>query len=183
MTGMLVYIKQLVKVFSIPADNDDSSVNLALLGLMKETNSSHYSYWNSLNSNKIAYYKNLLKYAYRPFESDFSYNKFADETDPRTYYAIHEFVERIETNARTQNKTPTLILPSTWLMKEDEQIKDLVGIPGNVNNVDATVCANVLFGLSYQLLLDEIKLEDLPELEQMIQDITDFLVFTVREKI
>ena len=33
--GMIVYIKQMVQVFSIPADNDDSSVNLALLGLMK----------------------------------------------------------------------------------------------------------------------------------------------------
>lgn len=56
------------------------------------------------------------------------------------------------------------MLPSTWLMKEDEQVKDLVGIPGNVNNVDATVCANVLFGLAYQLLMHEIKVEDLPEL-------------------
>ncbi len=41
-------------------------------------------------------------------------------------------------------------------MKEDEQIKDLVSIPGNVNNVDATVCANVLFGLAYQLIMNEI---------------------------
>ncbi len=53
---MLVYIKQIVQVFSIPADNDDSSVNLALLGFMKETNSTHYPFWNSLNSNKLAYY-------------------------------------------------------------------------------------------------------------------------------
>ena len=66
----------MVQVFSIPADNDDSSVNLALLGLMKETNSSHYEYWNSLNFNKIAYYKNLLKYAYRPFDSNYPFNKF-----------------------------------------------------------------------------------------------------------
>ncbi len=79
----------MVQVFSIPADNDDSSVNLVLIGLMKLTNSLHYSYWNSLNSNKIAYYKNLLKYAYRPFESNFSFNRFANEIDPRTYYAIH----------------------------------------------------------------------------------------------
>lgn len=30
---MIEYVKDLV--FSIPADNDDSSVNLALLGMMK----------------------------------------------------------------------------------------------------------------------------------------------------
>jgi hypothetical protein len=68
-------------------------------------------------------------------------------------------------------------------MKEDEQIKDLVGIPGNVNNVDATVCTNVLFGLSYQLIMGEIRIEDLPELDKMIRDTTDFLVFAVKEKI
>lgn len=79
----------MVQVFSIPADNDDSSVNLALEGFLKETNSSHYQYWNSLNYDKLSYYKNLLKYAYRPFESNFSKNKYADETDPRTYYAVH----------------------------------------------------------------------------------------------
>ncbi len=65
-------------------------------------------------------------------------------------------------------------------MKEHEQIKDLVGIPFNVNNVDATVCTNFLFGLSYQLLMDEIKISDLPELDQVIRDTTDFLVFTVK---
>jgi hypothetical protein len=32
---MILDIKEVVKIFSIPADNDDSSVNLALLGLMK----------------------------------------------------------------------------------------------------------------------------------------------------
>jgi hypothetical protein len=33
MIGMIEYVKDLV--FAIPGDNDDSSVNLALLGLMK----------------------------------------------------------------------------------------------------------------------------------------------------
>ncbi len=64
---MIVYIKQMVQVFSIPPENDDWIVNLALLGLMKEANSYNYGYWNSLNNKKITYYENLLKYAYRPF--------------------------------------------------------------------------------------------------------------------
>ena len=76
--GMLLYIKDLVQVFSIPPDNDDSSVNLALLGLMKETNSSHFQYWNNFNFNKIGYYKKVLKYAYRPFDQNYQPNKFAD---------------------------------------------------------------------------------------------------------
>jgi hypothetical protein len=40
--SIIGYAKDIAKAFSIPADNDDSSVNLALLGLMKETKSSHY---------------------------------------------------------------------------------------------------------------------------------------------
>lgn len=32
---IIIALKDLVKVFTIPADNDDSSVNMALLGLLK----------------------------------------------------------------------------------------------------------------------------------------------------
>lgn len=64
--GMIEYVKDLV--FSIPADNDDSGVNLALLGLMKETNSSHFQWWDHYNFDKLGYYKKVLMYAYRPFE-------------------------------------------------------------------------------------------------------------------
>lgn len=83
---MIEYVKDLV--FSIPADNDDSSVNLALLGMMKETNSSHYEWWNNFNFNKLAYYQKLLKYSYRPFNPKNHDNQYSDEIDPRTYYVI-----------------------------------------------------------------------------------------------
>lgn len=50
--GLIIQAKYIARAFTIPADNDDSGVNLALLGFMKETNSPHYSFWNSLNSKK-----------------------------------------------------------------------------------------------------------------------------------
>ena len=40
--GILAQAKDIAKFFCIPADNDDSSVNLALLGFLKETSSKHY---------------------------------------------------------------------------------------------------------------------------------------------
>lgn len=49
-------------------------------------------------------------------------------------------------------------MPTTWIMKEDEQVANMIEIPFNVNNVDATVCTNVLFGLSYQLIMEEINI-------------------------
>lgn len=54
-----------------------------------------------------------------------------------------------------------------------------VQIPLNTNNVDATVCCNVLFGLFYQVVTDLVSLNDLPELNDLIRDTVDFLVFAV----
>jgi len=85
-------IKKISDSFCIPPDNDDSGVNLALLGFMKETNSSHFSFFDSFNYNKLEYYKRVLKYAYRPFEKNFSLNRRSDEIDPRTYFVLHDFL-------------------------------------------------------------------------------------------
>jgi hypothetical protein len=76
--SILGYAKSIGKAFCIPADNDDSSVNLALLGLMHETKSPHYEFWNSLHWKKQAYYDHALKYAYRPFGAPPSFNKHAN---------------------------------------------------------------------------------------------------------
>lgn len=38
-------VKKLGDFFCIPPDNDDSGVNLALLGMMKEQNSEHFNFF------------------------------------------------------------------------------------------------------------------------------------------
>ena len=76
--GILASAKEIAKYFIIPADNDDSSVNLALLGFLKEVKSEHYSFWNSLNTRKKEYYDRALKYAYRPFGPKMEVNKYGD---------------------------------------------------------------------------------------------------------
>lgn len=55
------------KHFHIPADLDDSSVNIALLGYLNEANSKHLLFWQQNNFNFDAFYKKVLYYAYRPF--------------------------------------------------------------------------------------------------------------------
>jgi hypothetical protein len=76
--SIIGYAKDIAKAFCIPADNDDSSVNLALLGLLHETKSSHYDFWNSIHPKKQAYYQQALKYAYRPFGASMNVNKHGD---------------------------------------------------------------------------------------------------------
>lgn len=56
-------------------------------------------------------------------------------------------------------------------------------MPFGNNNVDATVCANVLFGVSYLALTDEFNLGDLPELKQLVADTSELLGFVINEKI
>lgn len=47
-----------------------------------------------------------------------------------------------------------------------------------MNNIDASVNANFLFGLIYQVKSNNVHLNG--ELKQMIKDITDMLVFVVQ---
>lgn len=48
--GILSF-KEMAKHFTTPADNDDSSVNLVLLGMLKETKSKHFDFWKEINKN------------------------------------------------------------------------------------------------------------------------------------
>lgn len=150
-------------------------MNLALLGFLKEINSEHYDFWNSFHSNKEAYYDRALKYAYRPFNPRLDLNKFGDEIDPRTYFVLKNFIEK------KKEKGEDLILPSTWLLTFDEIIEGKLTMPFRTNNVDASVCANFLFGICYQILAEEISLESKPELLQMTLNTVELLEFTVEE--
>lgn len=77
--GLIAGAKDFKKAFAIPPDTDDSSVNLALLGFLKEIKSPHYEFWNSLNYKKHEfYYDHVLRYAYRPFDSNYSRNPSAN---------------------------------------------------------------------------------------------------------
>jgi hypothetical protein len=77
--GLIASAKDFKKAFVIPPDTDDSSVNLALLGFLKEIKSPHYEFWNSLNYKKHEfYYDHVLRYAYRPFDSNYSRNPSAN---------------------------------------------------------------------------------------------------------
>lgn len=158
--GFLVFADGAKHYFVIPPDNDDSSVNLALLGYLKELNSPHYDFWNTFNYKKDEYYSLALKYAYRPFNPNKTLNDRADEVDSRTYFVLRSFLDELVSNASATNSTPELILPTTWLFTNNESVRGVETMPLNANNVDASVCANFLFGISFQLLQNQIKMHD-----------------------
>lgn len=59
-------------------------------------------------------------------------------------------------------------MPTTWLINTEEQVPNLVVMPFKSNNVDASVAANFLFGLCYQIINKEVTLND--ELTQMMMN-------------
>lgn len=111
--GIWTYAKEMKSQFCIPADVDDSSVNIALLGYMQELGSSSYHFWQKFNFNTRQFYDRVLKYAYRPFKPT-SFR--SDEIDPRTYFILHNFLRDKKEKALAAGVEPSLLLPTTWML-------------------------------------------------------------------
>ncbi|KAK3776404.1 hypothetical protein RRG08_023757 [Elysia crispata] len=152
---MAKYVKQIVEskdmylqAFHIPPDFDDTFVNIGLGSLlfqMKEEFSNAWSLWNKLNSNVTSVFDDLKKYAYRPFSKD----SLVNYIDPRSYYYMRYFLDAAAA------KGQDLALVTTWIQNREElQTESLKGVqmPFNVNNVDITVCANTVFGITSAVL-------------------------------
>jgi len=109
-------------------------------------NSIHYSYFTQFSSCRWLHHSGFLQisillaiFSYQPFSADSNSNTI----DPRTYFFLREFLNQNQV-------TGNLMLITTWMMNVDEDRvlfpKD-VAMPFNVNNVDLSVCANVIYGV------------------------------------
>eukprot|EP00455_Lapot_gusevi_P005163 TRINITY_DN12172_c0_g1_i3.p1 TRINITY_DN12172_c0_g1~~TRINITY_DN12172_c0_g1_i3.p1 ORF type:complete len:643 (+),score=195.28 TRINITY_DN12172_c0_g1_i3:79-2007(+) len=144
-----------ITAFKIPADFDDSSVCLgigALLRLQAANLTSAYRMWaSSPNANVEGFVQRLTQYAYRPFDS----NRDKNSIDPRTYFWMHEFLNQEKQKAAAEGRLANLALVPTWVRSISEDRPNVYSgysMPFHVNNVDGTVCANVLYGLASSLL-------------------------------
>lgn len=135
--------------FYIPADFDDTYLNLGLGSLLKShpSSSSLYDAWMTSNTDISTAMAALKKYAYRPFSDDFN----SRSIDPRTYFYIRDFLSA----AGSLPGGGDLSLVTTWVENINETIDNyykLYRMPFGVNNVDLTVCANVLYGITSAVL-------------------------------
>lgn len=101
----------------------------------------------------------LKRYSYQPFAA-FNKNKtddeilsyYSDVIDPRTYYVLHDFLNKKYAQAIEKGIVPSLILPTTWLTNiQDSKFPD-VNQPLNLTQVDFSVSINNLYGMSLFLL-------------------------------
>ncbi|KAJ8320068.1 hypothetical protein KUTeg_001655 [Tegillarca granosa] len=154
--------------FVIPADFDDTFVNLGLGTILKEMSDEFpesYALWKKENSNITSILDALKKYAYRPMSKDQRINTI----DPRTYFYIRGFLEQSASNGED------IALVPTWIQDTDE-VRTLyykgIDMPFNINNVDCTVAANVIYGLTNGLLSGLLKEDILDDPEiQILQDV------------
>ena len=133
-----------IDAFCIPIDFDDSYLNLGLGATLYKLSSTYpdiYNDWMVNNSDTQHLIDSTTKYAYRPFDSDANKNMI----DPRTFFWARNFIQE----AYNEKKSVNLI--TTWVQNIDEQrvLKDKkISMPFNLNNVDVTVAANSVYGIT-----------------------------------
>ncbi|WAR15542.1 hypothetical protein MAR_005647 [Mya arenaria] len=166
-----------LRAFQIPPDFDDTFVNLglgSLLAEMKEEFPAAHAQWQSQNTNVTSVFDALKKYAYRPMSSDFNVNAI----DARTYFYLRYFLQKVP-------KDEDVILVPTWIQNPEELKsweKRGVEMPLNTNNVDVTVAANSVFGMTTSVLngvVDATMLDD-PELRQIYWNTSNLIASMIQ---
>ncbi|CAF1464669.1 unnamed protein product [Adineta ricciae] len=133
-------------VFEIPPDFDDTYLNIGFgvqLKLLQDKYPSLFPRWVQTNSNMKKLIDLTLQYAYRPSSQLLDQNTI----DPRTYFWLRDFVR----------DNPQAIIVTTWAQNITEVRKVAhqgIRMPFNLNNVDVTVGANVLYGITSAMVYD-----------------------------
>ena len=148
--NFLIFRDSYADAFHIPADFDDTFVNIGFGSLLKNYQSvsrQPYLSWLSNNSNSVqSAVKALKEYSYKPFNSS-SGNSYID---PRTYFYARKFIQQFYGMEQ-------LSLVTTWVESLNESRANYYkkyAMPFGINNVDLTVSVNVLYGLTAAVLSD-----------------------------
>ncbi|KAK7505581.1 hypothetical protein BaRGS_00003326 [Batillaria attramentaria] len=167
------------QAFHIPPDFDDTFVNLGLGALLTDLGPElpeALSRWRHHNTNLTSVLDALKSYAYRPFSQD----KNVNTIDPRTYYYIRHFLDY------AKNQSLDVALVPTWIQNIEEARENFdrdVVMPFQVNNVDVTVAANAVYGITASVLsglLPPSVLQD-PQLRQIYHNTTSLIAFMVEK--
>lgn len=134
------------RAFHIPPDFDDTFVNIGLGALLRQAQNLYpdsWKQWQIQNSNVSSALHALRRYAYRPFST----NPDVNTIDPRSYFYMRSFLD--------DHRHEDLAFVATWVQNTREAMqndKKGVSMPFAVNNVDVTVAANTIYGLTSGLL-------------------------------
>ncbi|KAL6071613.1 E3 ubiquitin-protein ligase SopA [Balamuthia mandrillaris] len=176
--------------FYLPCDFDDSAANIAVGALLKHHQQCYpeaFDAWNKGNNNLTAFAEKIKRYSYQPFSKNLDNNAI----DPRTYYFMHEYLEQKQNQAKQRGEVPDVRLVATWSLSLSETTKmaPIPGMPGNINNVDASVAANTIYGITTALLFNLSSSSPSKggnndewfdkELQQIYQDSAEYVRWTI----
>lgn len=166
------------QAFRIPADFDDTFVNLGLGALLSRYaaanhSSTPYLTWSKNNPNLTQAMAVLKKYAYRPHSGKLDNGM----VDPRTFLYIRDFLYEME----AEGKTGAFVV--TWALNftEDKEMQGNYVMPFNTNNIDLTVSTNVVYGLTSAALegLGDPKTWFNPEVQMIYENTTNLLAWAI----
>ena len=165
---------QSMLAFGIPADFDDTFVNIGLGAMLSQFSTPLFQAWSTNNSDFVQAIRALKKYAYRPFDGDLD----SATIDPRSYLFFHDYL----TSLNFPGQKGAYVV--TWVQNitEDKVYYDSnYKMPFNMNNVDVTVCSNVLYGITAAILPDLGGPQEWFDLDlQMIyQNTSDLIAWTI----
>lgn len=165
-------------LFCLPADFDDSALNWTLGASLFQLRNTFPELWSTYSARNFDFSKlarHAVEYSYRPFSDD----KNVNAIDPRTFYAIREFLWDI------QNKgygTSEFMLLTTWAsttISNFEGIDHHYKMPFNINNVDFSVSANFVYAALKNAFAgffpDEVK-----GFSGLIKNIMEFIVWSIK---
>ncbi|KAL5014184.1 hypothetical protein ScPMuIL_008454 [Solemya velum] len=179
---MLLSMREMyLTVFQVPPDFDDTFVNIGIGSLLREMRSEFPEsnlFWTQKNSNLTFIFSEMKRVAYRPLSSEESVNTI----DTRTYFYIRKFLQ----NSISEKKDLALI--PTWVQNLDD-VRKYAGkgndIPGNINNVDVTVAANVIFGITNGILtgLFDATLLDDADIQQLYLNTSTLIKYEIMKNL
>ncbi|XP_041377993.1 uncharacterized protein LOC121390277 [Gigantopelta aegis] len=132
------------------------------------------SLWKESNTNVTSVFNALKRYAYRPFSA----NKNINTIDPRTYFYIRHFL------LDAHDKSQDVALVTTWIQDIGEVMamyKKGVAMPFGINNVDVTVSANFLYGVTSSVLrgLQPTNILDDKQIQQIFLNTTSLIAYEI----
>ena len=137
--------------YHFPPDADDTFVNIGLGSLLHKYkgHNTAYSKWLQANPNISNAIFELLHYSYQPFGDTLDNSSIID---PRSYFYLRNFLYKNE-NLKINN----LRLPAVWMSNFNENVllyDKQIKMPFNLNSVDLTVSADILYGITAAVLSD-----------------------------
>jgi len=170
--------KRSSSLFCLPADFDDSALNWTLGVSLFQLRNIFPELWFVYSAKKFDFSKlarHAVEYSYRPFSDE----KNVNVIDPRSFYAMREFLWDLEDRGCG---TSEFMLLTTWASTTSgnhEEIEHYYKIPFNVNNIDFSVSANFVYAAMKSAFVGSFP-EGVEGFPRLIRNTVEFLVWGIK---